>query len=293
MNPTMTETPEQTPDFTWTLHIADKVGKWSAKVRRLAILCNFIRQWRRGRNTKIPLTSIYPTVSDTHQARDMLIMGIQQTAFKKEINILTKQIDMPNPELSNKKLCLTSLNPFIDPAGLLRAGGRLSNATSLSYDLKYPKILPKDNEHITALIREEHERQGHAGTNHTFAHLTQTYWIINGREAVKKVIQKCVKCQRISKAPTPQKMGDLPAERADICSPFEATGADVFGPFSVKHGGRGYTKRWVLLFTCLACRGVHFETLRVMSAPALINALVRFHSRRPGLRILYTDCGTN
>ena len=35
------------------------------------------------------------------------------------------------------------------------------------------------------------------------------------------------------------------------------------------------------------------ELLKDMSTPTTINALVRFHSRRPGLRVLYSDNGTN
>ena len=46
------------------------------------------------------------------------------------------------------------------------------------------------------------------------------------------------------------------------------------------------------MFTCLACRAVHFEMLKDMT-PTAINALVRFHSRHPGLRVLYSDNGTN
>ena len=78
-----------------------------------------------------------------------------------------------------------------------------------------------------------------------------------------------------------------------MCVPFEATGVDVFGPFGVKQGGRATHKQWVMLFTCLACRAVHFEMLKDMSMPTAINALMRFHSQRPGLRVLYSNNGTN
>ena len=38
----------------------------------------------------------------------------------------------------------------------------------MSDEIKYPKILPKDDPNIVALIRLEHENQGHAGTYHEF-----------------------------------------------------------------------------------------------------------------------------
>ena len=88
-------------------------------------------------------------------------------------------------------------------------------------------------------------------------------------------------------------MAPLPVSRIDVCAPFEATGMDVFGPFHVIHGGRATTKRWVLLLTCMACRAIHFEALKDMSTSTCINAIARFQARRPGLRTIYCDNGTN
>ena len=154
------------------------------------------------------------------------------------MDILNKQLRDGKNQEAQLKSTLASLCPFIDSTGLLRAGGRLSNATNLSFDYKYPKILPKDEKNVEALIREEHKNQGHAGTNHIWSTLSQSYWIINGRQSVKRVIQGCVPCQKNFKQPGHQKMADLPADRVDGCAPFEATAMDAFGPFSVKNGGR-------------------------------------------------------
>jgi hypothetical protein len=88
-------------------------------------------------------------------------------------------------------------------------------------------------------------------------------------------------------------MATLPAERLDICVPFEVTGVDIFAPFGVKNGGRATHKQWVMLFTCLGCRDVHFKMLKDMSSSTAINAITKFHLHRPGLCILYSDNGTN
>ena len=88
-------------------------------------------------------------------------------------------------------------------------------------------------------------------------------------------------------------MAPLPPVRIEVGAPFEATGLDVFGPFGVKLGGRATHKRWVVIFTCLKVRAVHFEVLQDLSTPTFINALIRFQSRRPGVRKIYSDCGTN
>ena len=279
--------------YDWAVRIAESTGDWTKKVRRIALLVNFILQWRENRpklKKKIPVTKLLPTTAGMERAENKLVGGIQQKHFKKEIQGLRIQ----NAEMRSKTSSLTALNPFVDSEGLLRAGGRLANATNLSYDTKYPKILPSSDPEVESLIISNHEAQGHAGVNHTFSWLQQHFWILDGREAVKRVVHKCFPCQKALKAPVPQKMAALPAERVDaVCAPFERTGIDVFGPFRVRISPRSYQKRWVLLFTCLTCRAVHFEILKDMSAPTFINALVRFHSRRPGLRILFSDNGTN
>jgi transposase InsO family protein len=68
---------------------------------------------------------------------------------------------------------------------------------------------------------------------------------------------------------------------------------DWFVPFKVKQGDRATHKRWVVLFTFFGTRAVHFEVVESLSAPVFKNALIRFNSRRPGLRRLYSDNGTN
>ena len=280
-------------DLGWVLRIADKVGEWPKKVRRIALFVNFFRQWSTNRQ-KVSLTKIFPTLVDVHGAQNLLIKGIQQKGFSSELKLLNKPSgDGQEVELRLKTSPIIHLNPFLDSAGLLRAGGRLSHATNIAYDLKYPKILPKDDTNVVALIREEHQNQGHAGPNQVFSSLSRRYWILHGRELVKRIIHRCATCQILYKQPGQQKMSDLPADRVDVCSPFEVTAIDVFGPFAVRNGGRGTHKRWVILFTCMTCRAVHFELLRDMSSATFINALVRFHGRRPGLRVLWSDCGTN
>ena len=275
--------------FDWAVRISGGIGEWMAKIRRIATLVRFVRLWRENRRKKIPVVHLSPTVNDMRNAEGVLVAGIQQHHFSKEIAGLAKN----PPELSPRNHDLTILNPFVDDRGLLRAGGRLGNAKNLSYDAKFPIILPAKGDEIDSLIRCEHEKHGHAGVNHVFSQIQQRFWIIRGREAVRLVTNRCVTCQKAFKAPSPQLMADLPAERVDGQAPFECTALDVCGPYLIQNGGRGYNKRWVLLLTCLSTRAVHFEVLRDMRSSTCLNALIRFHSRRPGLRFLVSDNGTN
>ena len=88
-------------------------------------------------------------------------------------------------------------------------------------------------------------------------------------------------------------MAPLPAARVTPGAPFLETGLDAFGPIKVKVAGRAFHKVWVAVFTCLAVRAVHFEVLRDMSASFFLDSLARFCARRPGVRRIYSDCGTN
>ena len=92
---------------------------------------------------------------------------------------------------------------------------------------------------------------------------------------------------------TPNRMAPLPPVRVEEGEPFEAVGVDLFGPFEVTRGGRPHHKIWVVIFCCLKSRAVHFETVFDLSAPTFIMALQRVSSRRGGIRVLYSDNGTN
>ena len=67
---------------------------------------------------------------------------------------------------------------------------------------------------------------------------------------------------------------------------------DVFGPFFIKEGCKSL-KRYGLIFTCLAPRAVHLETLNSMESDSFISALCRFINRTGKVRELHSDQGTN
>jgi hypothetical protein len=287
----------------WVFRLAATVTPWFSKLRRSAQLERAVKalvSWRRCKNLGI---TYFPKMEDMSVgeqeigwAENNLIRVIQKEDFPSEIKKL--QVLDANEPLSRKELRstsspLSSFNPFLDLEGILRCGGRLVLAPDLSYDAKFPILLPKGGEHVNALILHIHVREGHAGVNHVLNCLRKKYWILKGGSAVRKVVTSCIICQMFFKKPAAQKMAPLPVDRLKVVSPFENSGVDVFGPYGVKNGGRATLKRWVVLFTCMSTRAVHMEILRDMSTPTFINALVRFHSRRPGLRRLYSDQGTN
>lgn len=105
------------------------------------------------------------------------------------------------------------------------------------------------------------------------AQLRRNYWIPQANSAIRKLINRCVTCRRITGKVGEQKMVDLP----DDClmtdkPPFTNTGVDFFGPFDVKWG-RGTVKRYGVLFTCLTLRAVHIEVADSLDTDSCINAI--------------------
>ena len=107
-----------------------------------------------------------------------------------------------------------------------------------------------------------------------------------------RCILNCVLCKRLRGRPLNQKMADLPPERTEPAEPFTHCAVDCFGPFYIKEK-RSEVKRWGVLFTCMASRAIHLESVNSMSSDSFLNAFRRFVSRRGPVRKLFCDKGTN
>ncbi|XP_077862482.1 uncharacterized protein LOC144344394 [Saccoglossus kowalevskii] len=85
---------------------------------------------------------------------------------------------------------------FIDKQGLIRCGGRIHNA-DIDYTTKFPILLPTYHYYTAMVIRNEHSRTLHGGTQATVTYLRQRYWIPHIRRAVNQIVNKCVICRRV------------------------------------------------------------------------------------------------
>ena len=108
---------------------------------------------------------------------------------------------------------LWRLSPFVDSDGILSVGERLE-MSNLPYDAKHPAILPKKH-HISKLVIAYIHNQGHdnLGVNFTLAELRQRYWIVNGREEIKRWERECNVCKRGRRSRGEQIMVSLPEAR--------------------------------------------------------------------------------
>ncbi|XP_041478849.1 uncharacterized protein LOC121426565 [Lytechinus variegatus] len=226
-------------------------------------------------------------------AEKEIIRLIQRRTFDEA---KSSEISKSHNERERRRRCketsrLCRLDPFIDDDGILRVGGRLRRS-DLSFESKHPAILPQI--HLTKLIVSQcHTEVAHGGRGMTTNHLrAKGYWILGSSNFISKFISQCVVCRRLRQPPQIQKMADLPEDRLSPAPPFTYAGVDCFGPWLIKEG-RKELKRYGLIFTCMASRGIHIEVLHSLSTDSFINGLRRFISVRGPVRQLRCDRGTN
>ena len=186
----------------------------------------------------------------------------------------------------------SDLSPFVKN-DVIRVGGRLRHSP-LEYDSRHPYLVPADHPVALLLMRAAHDKVGHAGHERTLARSRRNYWIIKGRRLAKSVVRSCVVCRKMRKQPHSTLMGDLPKERLMAFSPpFTVTGADLFGPFSLKISRNKTIKAWGVIFTCASTRASHLEIVEDLSTCAFLQALRRFAARRGWPQTIITDNGKN
>lgn len=226
------------------------------------------------------------------EAEVIILREVQRETFSAEVKALScgQQVQRCSP--------IISLSPFLDEKGLLRIGGRLSQARQILGTGVNPILVPKQHHVSTLLVRHFHESVKHQGRHLTEGGIrSHGFWIIGAKRLVSKVISKCVVCRKLRGTFLYQKMADLPVERLEPNPPFTAVGVDTFGPWEVvtrkTRGGSANSKRWALLFTCLGTRAVHIEVVEEMTSSSFINAFRRFTAIRGPAKVLRSDRGTN
>ena len=90
---------------------------------------------------------------------------------------------------------LQSIEAWVSPvwSGVLRCKGRIANA-DLPYKTTFPALLPKDHYILTLLVRQAHERVHHNKVEATLAQLRTKFWIMKGRQFVKRTLANCAVC---------------------------------------------------------------------------------------------------
>ncbi|XP_070075502.1 uncharacterized protein [Drosophila takahashii] len=194
---------------------------------------------------------------------------VQRESFATDLSAVRDSKRLP----SRSKLL--NLSPVL-VEGILRVRGRLRHS-KLSHERRHPIILPSSHHFTELVIRHSHYLTLHGGAQMTLAHTRQRFWILTGKQAVRRIIRKCVRCFRTRPTTTTQLMGDLPVHRVNPPSrPFIATGVDYTGAIEIKAArlrGTSFYKGYIAVFICLATKAVHLEAVTGLTTEHFLLAL--------------------
>lgn len=259
--------------------------RYSSKMKLLrvtAYVLRFVALLRR----RADVTTSLLTAEDLKKAEVLWIKDVQSSAFSEEIQHMRTGQTRSNQRVNHLRL-------FFDAEGIIRCEGRLENST-IQLDAKKPILLPSKHYVTGLIIDERHAMVQHNGIKATLNCVRERYWILRGREAVKRVLRKCFMCKKLEGKPYPTpKAPSLPSWRVSDDPPFTHTGLDFAGPLFVKEdvttAKPKLRKVYVTLFTCASTRAVHLELLINLSTDAFLQAFRRFSSRRGTPRTLISD----
>ncbi|KAL0186268.1 hypothetical protein M9458_017938, partial [Cirrhinus mrigala] len=273
----------------------ERFSSWRSLVRAIASLIHIIQTYKandRHNTCRSWHHCLKPcSVEELLQAEVAIIKSVQREAYKEELTCIVERDSIP------ENSPLTKLSPYLDDGGLLRLGGRLKNA-SLDLNEKFPLIIPGRSHVARLLVEHYHDRVKRQGRMFTESAIRNVgYWIVGVKKLINSILHKCVICNKLHRKVTEQKMADLPTDRLSTEPPFTYIGLDVFGPWTVvarrTRGGQAQSKRWAVLFTCMATRAIHIELIDCIDSSTFINALRRFFALRGPAKQIRSDCGTN
>ncbi|PFX11353.1 hypothetical protein AWC38_SpisGene24962, partial [Stylophora pistillata] len=118
--------------------------------------------------------------------------------------------------------------------GVVRCKGRLNNSP-VPKNSRKPILLPASHEFVQLLVKQSDESAQHSGIRDTLTTLRERFWVLRGREAVKKFIRKCVTCRKYEGMPySSLPSNDLPDKRVSEDPPFTHVGLDFVGPLFIE-----------------------------------------------------------
>ncbi len=232
-----------------------------------AYILRFIAKCRKRSDAKEELTA-----TELNQAEQLLILHAQCELDRQKLNKVESQLGL-----------------FKDSDGFIRCKGRL-NESELNLETRNPILLPRDNHLTTLIVRQSHENTLHNGVKETLLQVRSRFWIIKGRQLVRKILHSCTTCRRIQgQSYGAPETGQLPEFRVKGSSAFSAVGIDFAGPLYVKNKSNTLDKVYLVIFTCGTTRAIHLELVSDLSTNSFLLCLKRFVGRRGTPNLIVTD----
>ncbi|XP_059217400.1 uncharacterized protein LOC131994647 [Stomoxys calcitrans] len=269
--------------------ILERFSRWDKAIRVMAYAMRFYRNVRKGYRQGKGYASREISNPEFTETKNILIRMTQRIFYTAEYSSLEHNRQIP------KRSTLYTLNPILDPNGLIRANGRIANA-ALPYNERHPIILPVASNYCKLFVRFIHDFLLHAEHNLMMRTIREEYYVARLRSAIKKCIRNCKTCTLYKQKVRNQIMAALPTERSSFSLPFSYTGLDFAGPFSIKTSSlrqAPYQKGYVCVFVCFSTKAIHLELCSSLSAESFLAAFARFVGRRGLPQKIMSDNGTN
>ncbi|XP_055944625.1 uncharacterized protein LOC129975587 [Argiope bruennichi] len=157
------------------------IDKYS-NLRKLLRVTAFVKRFMSNSKPRSLKFSGPLSAFELQEALHSWIKATQIKYFGAEIHqLLSKSV-------ISKDSCVYNLSPELDENNLLQLKGRLQ---FFSGDMraKHPWLLPSNDKFVKLLILDAHFKMGHLGVEGTLTHLSEQFWIIKGRQFVKKGIE--------------------------------------------------------------------------------------------------------
>ena len=169
-------------------------------------------------------------------------------------------------------------------------------SSPLPYEARFPILLQRGHHFTRLVILKCHDQVMHNGVAETLVQVHSKYWIVKGRQTVKKIISKCVVCKKLEgrtygMPPTLQ----LPGFKVSDEFAFSSIGVDFAGPIYVKdiyHKSGSMNKAHIVLYTCASSRAVHLDLIPRLTTEAFVRSFKRFIARRGVRRLVVSDNGS-
>ncbi|XP_049523124.1 uncharacterized protein LOC119452753 [Dermacentor silvarum] len=165
------------------LFSAERFSSWLRMARVTAWVKRFVDNCR----SPTSHTEGSLTATEVQEAENIWFKQMQTDTYAKERAQLEVGQDL------DKTSSIRDLHPFIDEKGVMRIRTRLQNA-EVTYNEKTPVLLPSNHPVTRLVILQAHKTVLHGGVGDTLNELRARFWVPRVRQAVKRVLRKCVIC---------------------------------------------------------------------------------------------------
>ncbi|XP_062565115.1 uncharacterized protein LOC134227557 [Armigeres subalbatus] len=267
-----------------------RFSNWHRLLRAAAYILRAVQRFK----GKKALQTTFLVKKELVEAEMLIWRQVQAESYPDECTILWRNLTEPSKAITIPKSSpLYRLSAFIDESGVVRMNSRIAAQPTVSYNTKYPILLPRKHPAVYLLTESYHRRYQHGNGESVCNKMRQRFHVPGLRVLIRRVSKQCLTCRVKKGVPHPHMMAALPETRVTgTIKPFTHTGVDYFGPILVKQG-RCLVKRWVALFTCLTVRAVHLEIVHSLSTQSCVMAIRRCVARRGFPETFYSDNGTN